>query len=120
MQYLALIHSDEEAWGALSEQEVNDVMEGYYAFSREGAEAGVIQGGSELAPSTTATTVRIRNDETLVTDGPYAELKEGLGGYYVFDCASIDEACTWAAKIPAARHGAIEVRPVQLDGEEAS
>jgi hypothetical protein len=118
MQYLALIHSDEEAWSDLSEQEVKDVMEGYYAFSREGAEAGVVQGGSELAPSTTATTVRIRNDETLVTDGPFVELKEALGGYFVLECETIDEACTWAAKIPGAKHGAIEVRPIHVDDEE--
>ena len=118
MQFLALIHSDEEAWGALTEQEVGDVMEGYYAFSREGAEAGVIQGGSELAPSTTATTVRIRNDETLVTDGPFAELKEALGGYFVLECDTIDEACGWAAKIPGAAHGAVEVRPIHVDDEE--
>ena len=125
MQYLALIHSDEEAWSALSEQEVKDVMEGYYAFSREGAEAGVVQGGSELAPSTTATTVRIRNAETLVTDGPFVELKEARGGYFVLECETIDEACTWAAKIPGAKHGAIEVRPIHVDpadeeGEEMS
>ena len=68
----------------------------------------------------TATTVRVRGDETLVTDGPFVELKEALGGYYVFECDSFDEACTWAAKIPAARHGAIEVRPVHVDGGEAS
>ena len=115
MQYLALIHSDEEAWSALSEQELNHVMEGYYAFSREGAEAGVVQGGSELGPSTTATTVRVRNDETLVTDGPFVELKEALGGYFVLECETIDEACGWAAKIPGAKHGAIEVRPIHVD-----
>ena len=118
MQYLALIHSDEEAWSALSEQELSDVMEGYYAFSREGAEAGVVQGGSELGPSTTATTVRVRNDETLVTDGPFVELKEALGGYFVLECETIDEACGWAAKIPGAKHGAIEVRPIHVDPEE--
>jgi hypothetical protein len=118
MQYLALIHTDEEAWSALSEQQLSEVMEGYFAFSREGAEAGVIQGGSELAPSTTATTVRIRNEETLVTDGPFAELKEALGGYFVLECDSIDEACGWAAKIPGAATGAIEVRPIHVDEEE--
>lgn len=120
MQYLALIHSDEEAWSALSEQELKDVMEGYDAFSREGSEAGVIKGGSELAPSTTATTSRIRNEETLVTDGPFAELKEALGGYFVLECDTIDEACGWAAKIPGAARGAIEVRPIHVDEEKQS
>ncbi len=76
------------------------VMEQYTAFSREGAKAGVIQDGSELAPSTTATTVRIRDNETLVTDGPFAELKEALGGYFVLECDTIDEACLWAAIVP--------------------
>ena len=84
------------------------------------SEADVTRGGNELDSIATATTVRVRNDETLVTDGPFAETKEVLGGYYVFECDSIDEACTWAAKIPAARHGAIEVRPVYVDGGEAS
>ena len=121
MQYLALIHTDEEAWGALSEHQLGEVMERYYAFSREGGEAGVIKSGSELAPSTTATTVRVRNDETLVTDGPFAELKEALGGYFVLECDTIDEACVWAAKIPGAAVGAVEVRPIHndpADGEE--
>jgi len=125
MQYLALIHTDEEAWGALSESELGAVMEKYFGFSREGAEAGVIQGGSELAPSTTATTVRIRDNQTLVTDGPFAELKEALGGYFVLECDTIDEACRWAARIPGAELGAIEVRPIHVDpadgeGEEQS
>jgi hypothetical protein len=116
MQYLALIYGEEGRWAGLSQEERDREMGEYMALSQ----ADVTVGGHELDSVATATTVRVRGDETLVTDGPYAELKEGLGGYYVFDCASIDEACTWAAKIPAARHGAIEVRPVQLDGEEAS
>ncbi len=115
MQYLALIHTDEEAWAALSKSELGAVMEQYTAFSREGAKAGVIQGGSELAPSTTATTVRIRDNETLVTDGPFAELKEALGGYFVLECETIDESCRWAARIPGAASGAIEVRPIHVD-----
>lgn len=121
MQYLALIHTDEDAWGAISEGDHGAMMEQYHAFSSEGSEAGVIKGGSELAPSTTATTVRIRNNETLVTDGPFAELKEALGGYFVLDCETIEEACLWAAKIPGASTGAIEVRPIHVDpadGEE--
>ena len=78
----------------------------------------VTVGGNELDGIATATTVRVRNDETLVTDGPFAELKEALGGYYVFECDSIDEACRWAAKVPATRHGAIEVRPIEVDEEK--
>ncbi|MBA2460205.1 MAG: YciI family protein [Actinobacteria bacterium] len=115
MQYLALIHTDESQWDGLSEDERGKAMEGYMAFAQEGRQAGVITDGNELAPTATATTVRVRGDETLVTDGPFAELKEALGGYYLFECGSIDEACDWAAKIPGASYGAIEVRPVHVD-----
>jgi hypothetical protein len=116
MQYLALIYGDETRWQALSPEDRDRELAEYAALSQ----ADVTVGGSELDGIATATTVRVRGDETLVTDGPFAELKEALGGYYVFECDSIDEACTWAAKIPAARHGAIEVRPVYVDGGEQS
>ena len=116
MQYLALIYGDESRWGSLSPEDREREMGEYMALS----EADVTRGGNELDSVTTATTVRVRNDETLVTDGPFVESKEVLGGYYVFECDSIDEAWGWAAKIPAARHGAIEVRPVHVDGDEAA
>lgn len=116
MQYLALIYGDEARWEGLSPEQRESEMGEYMALSQ----AAVTQGGNELDSIATATTVRVRGDETLVTDGPFVELKETLGGYYVFECDSIDEACTWAAKIPAARHGAIEVRPVYVDGGEGS
>jgi hypothetical protein len=116
MQYLALIYGDESRWGSLSPEERESEMGEYMALSG----ADVTTGGNELDSVATATTVRVRNDETLVTDGPFAELKETVGGYYVFECVSIDEACTWAAKIPAARHGAIEVRPIHVDEEQPS
>ena len=116
MQYLALIYGDEARWAALSDGEREAEMAEYVALSQE----PVTVGGSELDTIATATTVRVRGDETLVTDGPFVELKEALGGYYVFECESIDEACEWAARIPAARHGAIEVRPVYVDGGERS
>ena len=74
--------------------------------------------GNELGRTRDATTVRVRDDETLVTDGPYAEVKEALGGFYVLECASMDEAVDWAARIPGAEHGAVEVRPVYVDPEE--
>ena len=116
MQYLALIYGDESRWAGLSPEQREQEMGEYMALSQ----ADVTKGGNELDSTATATTVRVRGDETLVTDGPFAELKEALGGYYVFECDSIDEACTWAAKIPAAKHGAIEVRPVYVDGGEQS
>ena len=115
MQYLALIYGDESRWTELSEEQRNAEMGEYMTLSAEDFAVG----GSELDGVSTATTVRVRGDETLVTDGPFVELKEALGGYYVFECDSIDEACTHAARIPAARHGAIEVRPVYEDGGES-
>ena len=77
----------------------------------------VLAGGDELDHTSTATTVRVRDGEQLVTDGPYAELKEALGGYFVLECATLEEACEWAAKIPGAQHGAVEVRAVHREGE---
>jgi hypothetical protein len=112
MKYMALIYGDESRWSDLSEEERETEMGEYVALSQEAATVG----GAELDAIATATTVRVRGDETLVTDGPFVELKEALGGYYVFECDSIDDACELAGRIPAARHGAVEVRPVYEDG----
>ena len=119
MKYLALIYGDETRWDALPPAERDAVLQRYMALAEEGTAAGVVVGGDELAPTRTATTVRIRDGETLVTDGPYAETKEALGGYFLFECASMDEALEWAARIPAAEHGAVEVRAVHTGGDEA-
>ena len=118
MQYMALIYGDEERWDALSDGERQEIYSRYRAFSDDAQRAGVMAGGDELGPTRDATTVRVRGDETLVTDGPYAELKEALGGYFLFECDSLDEALDWAARIPAAEHGAVEVRPVYVDPKE--
>jgi hypothetical protein len=119
MQYLALIYADESGWEELSEDERETAYDRYRAFAREAEEAGVMAGGSELGPARSATTVRVRDHETLVTDGPYAEVKEALGGYFLLECDSMDSALDWAARIPAVEYGAIEVRPVHVDPEEA-
>jgi hypothetical protein len=108
MKYMTLIYGDAAAWEALSEEEQRQVGERYMALSRE----PVVTSGSELEDSDTATTVRVRNGETLTTDGPFAETKEQLGGYYLLDCGSLDEAIEFAARIPAAERGAVEVRPL--------
>ena len=108
MKYMALIYGNEEAWDALSEEEQQRVTERYMALARE----PVTVGGDELQDPDTATTVRVRDGETLTTDGPFAETKEQLGGYYLIDCGSLDEALEFAARIPAAERGAVEVRPV--------
>jgi hypothetical protein len=119
MQYMALIYGDQSVWDAFSASEREAVYEQYRAFAKEAAEAGAMVGGNELGPTRDATTVRVRDDDTLVTDGPYAEVKEALGGYFVFECETMDEAVGYAAKIPGAEHGAIEVRPVYVDPAEA-
>ncbi len=115
MQYLAMIYGDATRWESLSAEEREQVYATYNAFSEDAQRAGVLVDGAELDSTSTATTVRVRNNDTLVTDGPYTELKEALGGYFVLECDSIDAACEWAAKIPGATHGAIEVRPIYVD-----
>jgi hypothetical protein len=112
VKFLALIYADESVWETFTEEQRNAAYEQYFAFSREARDAGVLVAGDELGPTRSATTVRIRDGETLVTDGPYAEVKEGLGGYYLLETDTMDAAIDWAAKIPGASHGAVEVRPV--------
>ena len=109
MQYLLLIHDDEQVWTNMSEEERNQIYGEYMAYSNELVENGAFVGGNQLQPTETATTVRVRDGEQLITDGPFAETKEALGGYYLIEAESVDEALEWAAKIP---HGTIEVRPV--------
>jgi hypothetical protein len=118
MQYMALIHADEEVWAGYSDDEREAAYDLYRAFARDAEAAGVMAGGDELGPTRDATTVRVRNGETLVTDGPYAEVKEALGGYFLLECESMEDALDWAARIPGAEHGAVEVRPVYVDPEE--
>jgi hypothetical protein len=112
---MALIYGDASRWESFSADEREAVYARYRAFGDEGRAAGVVVGGSELASTRDATTVRVRDDEALVTDGPYAEVKEALGGYYLLECDTIDDAVEWAARIPGAEHGAVEVRPLYVD-----
>ena len=118
MKFMALIYGDQSVWDAFSAAEKESAYERYRAFAKEAGEAGVLVGGDELGSTRDATTVRVRGDETLVTDGPYAEVKEALGGYFILECASIDAAVDFAARIPGAEHGAVEVRPVYVDPAE--
>jgi hypothetical protein len=112
MQYMLLIYDDEQVWAKLPEAERNGLYAEYGAFTKELAEKGALVAGDQLQPTSTATTVRIRKGDQLVTDGPFAETKEQLGGYYLIDVESMDEALEWAAKIPSVRYGSIEVRPL--------
>ena len=118
MQYMLLIYGEEGSWDALSEEGRNAVYEEYYALSRDLHAQGKLIGSNELQSTATATSVRVRDGETIVSDGPFAETKEALGGYYLIDSESLDEALEWAARIPAARDGLVEVRPVVLEHAE--
>jgi hypothetical protein len=120
VKYLALIYGDASRWETFSPQEREAAYALYTAFADEAGKAGVLLGGAELAPTQDATTVRVRDAETLVTDGPYAEVKEALGGYFLLDCPSIEDALDWAARIPGAEHGAVEVRPLYVEQEGAA
>ena len=113
MEYLALIHEDKNGWGSLSDDEQQALIQRYMEFSRRDE----VVGGAELQATDAATTVRVRDGNRLVTDGPYAEVKEALGGFFILECESIEDACRLAAEIPAAEHGAIEVRPVYVREE---
>ena len=121
MEFMALVYGDPDTWESLSETERTKAYQGYIAVSQDAAAAGALVDASELEATTAATSIRVRSGEALVTDGPYAEVKESLGGYYLFSCDSLDDAIAWAARIPAAwTGGAIEVRPVHVDEEVAA
>jgi hypothetical protein len=108
MKYALLIYGAEDDWSNLSKADRDAMLAEYAAVT---ATPGIV-GGSELESVATATTVRVQNGETLTTDGPFAETKEVLGGFYLFEAENLDEAIAVAARIPAARHGSVEVRPL--------
>ncbi len=123
MRYLLTIYGDESTWNDVTPEQSAQVMEAYGAFGQAAQAAGVLLGGEGLQPTSTATTVRVRDGEALTTDGPFAETREQLGGYYLLDCKDLDDAISWAAKIPGAQNGSVEVRPVmdyEAMGREAA
>ena len=113
MKYLCLIYDEEKKLQAMSKSEMDGLMEEYFAFTRDLQKSGNMLGGNDLQPVHNATTVRVRGGRVSTTDGPFAETKEQLGGYYLIEAADLNEAIQIAARIPSARLGAIEVRPVQ-------
>jgi hypothetical protein len=120
MRYLLAIYGDESQRDAMTPEEGIAMMQAYEAYTQEVQSAGVMLGGDGLQASSTATTVRVRDDERLVTDGPFAETREQLAGFYLLECKDLDEAIEWAAKIPGAQNGTIEVRPViDYEGRQA-
>jgi hypothetical protein len=112
MRYLCLLYVPEATAPAPGTHDFDELVAGNVAANQAMASAGVLVDSAPLHPVRSATTLRIRDGETLFTDGPYAELKEQLGGYYLLECADLDEALRWATMIPAARNGSVEVRPV--------
>ncbi len=117
MQYLLLIYSNEAEYAARPQAEAAATMSEYGAFTQGIVQSGNYKGGERLRPVSMATTVRVRNGKTLTTDGPFAETREQLGGYYMIEARNLDEATAIAARIPGARSGCIEVRPVWAMGE---
>jgi hypothetical protein len=111
MRYLLLIYVTEATERPPAEV-MEAEMQAYGAFTEDIRARGLMQAGEALEPTTTATTVRVRDGRTVTTDGPYAETKEALGGFYLVDARDLDEAIELAARIPAAKHGSIEVRPI--------
>ncbi|MGZ3497493.1 MAG: YciI family protein [Vulcanimicrobiaceae bacterium] len=110
MQYVCLIYLSPQA-DPRSNSDAQQVYAEYGKLAEDAMNRGIMRGGNELTDVSSATTVRIRDGKRLVTDGPFAETKEVLSGYFVFDCPSLDEAIEWASRIPGARYGSVEVRP---------
>jgi hypothetical protein len=119
MQYLLLIYDQESQWSKLSDAEQGKIYQDYGDFTQSVTKSGHYLGGNQLHPISKATTVRVRDGKKLVTDGPFAETKEQLGGYYMIDAKDLDDAVAIAARIPSARFGSIEVRPIVTRGERA-
>ena len=116
MRYLILINDPESAWAKMAKSDTDAMMGQYFKYTEEMRAAKVLLAGEALQPVHTATTVRVRNGKTVNTDGPFAETKEQLGGFYLIDVPNLDEALKWAAKCPSATLGSIEVRPVRTLG----
>ena len=112
MKYMLLIHGNESVMNTSTPVDSAGMSPEYAAYNEALIKAGIMLGGERLRPTTTATTVRINGDKTEVLDGPYAETREQFGGYYMIDVPDMDAAISWAVRCPAARHGAIEVRPI--------
>ncbi len=115
MRYMMLIYT-REAEGAMTEQEVEELKQRHRTVIEETARAGIFRGAEPLHPTSSATTLRVQDGQVLTTDGPFAETKEQLAGYYILDCKDLDEAIYWGSRIPTAcggRQGSLEIRPIQ-------
>lgn len=112
--YMLLIYGEESLWASLTPDQISAEMGAYFAYTQDLQKAGVLVGGDELHPVATAKTLSVADGKQRIVDGPFAETKEALGGYYIVNVESIEDALAWAAKCPGARYGRIEVRPVVM------
>jgi hypothetical protein len=112
MKYLLLLFGDESSWENAGEEELQAEMAAFEEYDRQVREAGVVVASEGLQPTSTATTMRMVSGERVLTDGPFAETKEQLGGFYVLECKDLDDALQWAERCPASKDGSIEIRPV--------
>ena len=117
MQYLLMIYWNEQEMAAMAPADRNTMTQEYAEFTKSIVQAGQMKGGERLRPVSTASTVRVRNGKTVITDGPFAETREQLGGFYLVEAKNLDEALSVASRIPGAKRGSIEVRPIWPLGE---
>ncbi|GAC1623507.1 MAG: YciI family protein [Candidatus Acidiferrum sp.] len=121
MQYILMLYVQEAGWSNLTKVEQEQGMAAYISYTEALKTAGVLKGSNRLKPSSNATTVRVANGKPQVLDGPYAESKEQVGGYYLIEVPDLDSALSWAARCPAASHGTVEVRPIwETNGSSTS
>ena len=112
MNYMLMIYGNETAQQAMTPEQGNDVLAAYTAYTGAMQQAGILRAGERLRPTGASTTVRVADGKTQVLNGPYAETKEQLGGFFIIDVPDLDAALSWAARCPGASHGTIEVRPI--------
>ena len=112
MQYLLMLHAEEAGWDRMTKEQQQQGYAAYMAYTEALKQAGALRGSNRLQPSSAATTVRVANGKSQVLDGPYADSKEQLGGYFLIDVPDLDAALSWAARCPATGHGVVEVRPI--------
>jgi len=120
MQYLLMLHLDESAWPKMTPEQQQQGMAAYKAYTEALMNAGALVGANRLQPSSTATRVRVADGKPVVQDGPFAETKEQVAGYYLIEAPDLDAALKWAARCPASGHGVVEVRPVWAMGGSAN
>ncbi len=116
MKYILLIYENEKRWESASRDDLEKVLAAHGAYGEAMANAGVMRGGAELKPTATATSIRFNGGKPKTVDGPFAETKEQLGGYYVIEVDNLEQAIEWAEKMPAMQNGIVEIRPLGAEG----